>query len=94
MAKTSTSLHVGVCLAKFNNKRILLIDFDPQANLSIGLGVGADKARTMTPVLHGECPIKSVIQFTSGLSLILANAYLDGIERTPQFANDICARTT
>lgn len=89
-AKTSTSLHVGDCLARFHNKRVLLIDFDSQANLSIGLGIGPDDLKTMVPVLHGECSIKDVIQSTSipGLSLIPANAYLDGIERTPQLGND------
>ena len=44
----------------------------------------------MVPVLQGEQNIRSVIQTTSieGLALISANAYLDGIERTPQLGND------
>jgi len=81
-AKTSTSLHVGDCLAQFHNKRVLLINFDSQANLSIG----PDDLKTMVPVFHEDCSIKDVIQSTSipGLSLIPADAYLDGIERTPQ----------
>ena len=39
-AKTSTVLHLGTALAKFHKKKVLLIDFDPQANLSSGLGLG------------------------------------------------------
>jgi chromosome partitioning protein len=92
-AKTSTALHAGDCLARFHNKRVLLVDFDSQANLSIGLGIGPDDLNTMVPVLHGECGIKDVVRSTSlpGLSLIPANAYLDGIERTPQLGNDLYA---
>ena len=69
---------------------MLLVDFDSQANLSIGLGVGPDNLKTMVPVLQDQGPICNVIQPTSidGLFLIPANAYLDGIERTPQLGND------
>ncbi len=89
-AKTSTSLHIGASIAKFHGGRVLLVDFDSQANLSIGLGVGADNLKTMVPVLRGECALKDVVQDTSinGLSLIPANAYLDGIERTQHLGAD------
>lgn len=89
-SKTSTSMHLGACLAKFHQKRILLVDFDSQANLSIGLGVGPDSLKTMVPVLQGQEEISQVIHQTNieGLHLIPSNAYLDGIERTPQLGND------
>lgn len=89
-AKTSSALHIGAGLAKFHKKRVLLVDFDSQANLSIGLGIGPDNLKTMVPVLQGQCNIRDVIQSSSvkGLSIIPANAYLDGIERTPQLGND------
>jgi chromosome partitioning protein len=88
--KTSTAMHIGACLAKFHNKRVLLIDFDSQANLSVGLGLGPDNLQTMVPVLQGDNNIRDVIQktFIQGLDLVPANAYLDGIERTPQLGND------
>jgi len=89
-SKTSTALHIGDCLAKFHNKRVLLIDFDSQANLSIGLGIGPDSLKTMVPVLQDQSSLKDVIQETSvsGLYLVPSNAYLDGIERTPKIGND------
>ena len=89
-AKTSTALHIGACLAKNYKKKTLLVDFDSQANLSIGLGLVPDNLSTMAPVLQGEKGIKDVIQKTStpNLFLIPANAYLDGIEKTQQLGND------
>ncbi len=92
-AKTSTTLHLGACLAKKHKKKVLLIDFDSQANLSIGLGLGPDTLKTMVPVLQGEESIEAVIQKTTvpNLSLIPANAYLDGIEKTPQLGGDLYA---
>lgn len=89
-AKTSTALHLGAALAKFHNKKVLLIDFDSQANLSSGLGFGSDCIDTMVPVLQGERTIEDVIKETSvpNLFLIPANTYLDGLERTHPLASD------
>ncbi len=36
VGKTTVCGHVGYALSQFHEKRILLVDFDPQANLSIG----------------------------------------------------------
>ena len=89
-AKTSTVLNLGACLAKFHSKKVLVIDFDSQANLSIGLGIGPDSLNTMVPVLQNEKSIKDVIQKTgiNGLYLIPANIYLDGLEKSPQLGTD------
>lgn len=83
-------MHIGACLAKFHNKRVLLVDFDSQANLSIGLGFSPDNLKTMVPVLQGQNSIAEVIHDTSikGLNLIPANAYLDGIEHNPPLGKD------
>lgn len=89
-SKTSTAIHIGACLAKYHNKRVLLIDYDSQANMSYGLGIGGDCLETMVPVLEGETKIRSVIKETSieGLSIIASNAYLEGIEsRHPLISN-------
>ncbi len=52
--KTSSAMHMGACLSQFHNKRVLLIDFDSQANLSIGLGLGPDTEMTIGQVLQGK----------------------------------------
>ena len=88
--KTSSVLHIGAALAKFHKKRVLLIDFDSQANLSTGLGFGCDSLDTMVPVLQGEKNITEVIKETRipGLSLIFGNTFLDGVERSTQVISD------
>jgi chromosome partitioning protein len=88
--RTSTALHLGSALAAFHNKRVLLVDFDPQANLSTGLGIGTDSLKTMVPVLQGEMKIQEVIQPTAikGLDIIPANTFLDQIESTAPLVSD------
>lgn len=88
--KTSSAMHIGACLAKSHKKKILLVDFDPQANLSIGLGLGPDTEETIAQVLQGKIPLEKIIHSTGlkNLFLIPANAYLDGIERSPELGND------
>ena len=92
-AKTSSSLHLGACLAKYHQKRVLLIDFDSQANLSTGLGIGPDSLDTMVPVLQGQKRAADVIQRTSigGLDVIPANTFLDGIESNAPLVSDLYA---
>lgn len=90
-AKTSTVLHLGACLAKKHQKKVLLIDFDAQANLTTGLGLSSDTYNTMVPVLQGEKEIQEVIQKTQypGLDLVPANVFLDGVEATAPIVNDL-----
>lgn len=89
-ARTSVTLHLGAALARFHKKRVLLIDFDPQANLSTGLGLGTDSTRTMVPVLQGEKTMEEVIQATSveNLFMVPANTFLDQIESTAPLVRD------
>ncbi|MCE5316539.1 MAG: ParA family protein [Parachlamydia sp.] len=92
-AKTSSVLHIGACLATFHAKRVLLVDFDSQANLSIGLGVGPDQLGTMVSVLHGKKTTQEVICSTCipNLDLIPANVFLDGVESSAPLVSDFYA---
>ncbi|NGX49777.1 MAG: Sporulation initiation inhibitor protein Soj, partial [Candidatus Anoxychlamydiales bacterium] len=64
-AKTSTCLHVGSALALYHKKKVLLIDFDAQANLTTGLGFDPDEQDSMAVVLQGEKQVKDIILKTS-----------------------------
>jgi chromosome partitioning protein len=89
-AKTSTSLHIGAALAKFHKQKVLLIDFDAQANLTTGLGLDPDAQDSMAPVLQGQKKIQDVILPTcvENLDLIPADTWLERVEVTGPLAAD------
>lgn len=89
-AKTSTSLHLGAALAKFHGQKVLLIDFDAQANLTTGLGLDPDAQDSMAPVLQGKKAIEDVILETSipNLHIIPADTWLERVEVTGALAAD------
>lgn len=89
-AKTSTALHVGSALAKFHKKKVLLIDFDAQANLTAGLGFDPDENDSMAPVLQGNKALPEVIKKTSiaNLDLVPADPWLERVEVTGSLAAD------
>lgn len=89
-AKTSTVLHLGAALAKFQKKRVLLIDFDSQANLTTGLGFDPDENESLAPVLQGTTAVEEVIKKTGveRLDLIPADTWLERVEVTGSLAAD------
>lgn len=89
-AKTSTALHLGAALATFHKKRVLLIDFDAQANLTAGLGFDPDENDSLAPVLQGTKKIHDVILETSvdRMDLIPADTWLERVEVTGPLAAD------
>jgi chromosome partitioning protein len=89
-AKTSTSLHLGAALAKFHHQKVLLIDFDAQANLTTGLGFDPDGQDSMAAVLQGEKNVQDVIVPTcvKDLFLIPADTWLERVEVTGALAAD------
>ncbi len=89
-AKTSTTLHLGAALAKYHKKKILLIDFDAQANLTTGLGFDPDTQDSLAPVLQGEKQLEEVILRTQqrNLDLIPADTWLERIETTGTLASN------
>ncbi len=89
-AKTSTSLNIGAALARFHKQKILLIDFDAQANLTTGLGYDPDTHDSLAPVLQGKKNIRDIVLPTSHprLSLIPADTWLERVEVTEALAGD------
>ena len=89
-AKTSTTLHLGSALAKYHKKKVLLIDFDAQANLTTGLGFDPDENDSMATVLQGNKTIAEVIVKTQvpNLDLVPADTWLERVEVTGALAAD------
>ncbi len=89
-AKTSVSLNIGAVLAKVHKKKVLLIDFDSQANLTAGLGFDPDEHDSLAPVLQGTKSIEDVILKThlKNLFLVPADTWLERIEVSGNLASD------
>lgn len=51
VGKTTTAFNLGAALSLKHDKRVLLIDLDPQANLSEYLGFEGDELSTMTQLI-------------------------------------------
>lgn len=89
-AKTSTCLHLAAALCTYHKKKVLLIDFDAQANLSTGLGLDPDEQDSIAPVLQGEKTLDEVILQTSvpGMHIIPADTWLERVEVSGSLAAD------
>lgn len=82
VGKTTTAVNLGAYLAR-NGKTVLLVDLDPQANATSGLGIDKQSLdSTMYDALfqHQEAP--NIVRDTSisGLKLLPSNANLAGAE--------------
>lgn len=77
VGKTTTSVNLAACLAA-GEKKVLLIDMDPQANACSGLGIyNEDYDKNMYNVIVEEAPIKSVILQTELKFLDIAPSHQD-----------------
>ncbi len=80
VGKTTTSMNLGHALA-LNGKKVLLIDMDPQANLSTSLGVHGNDVKGIAAVLLKDEPlIDHVLPMTKGLDLVPAGGKLGELE--------------
>ena len=80
VGKTTTAINLGAALAALE-RRVLLVDCDPQGNASRGLGCAGDPPN-LYQVLVGEAPIREVVCETSmaGLFLVPSQRDLVGVE--------------
>ena len=79
VAKTTTTLNLGVAFAE-EGLRVLLIDLDPQGNLTMSQGLNPDSIeRSMFDVLVHQLPIEEVIQ-RAEVDLAVSSIDLAGAE--------------
>jgi len=81
--KTTTAVNVAAALA-ISGKQVLLVDLDPQAHATLGLGHDPDKLTTTVydALTNAQIPMSRVIVNTKvkGLDLAPSNILLSGVE--------------
>jgi chromosome partitioning protein len=83
VGKTTSTINLGAALAEYG-RRVLLVDFDPQGALSVGLGIPAHQLdRTIyNVIMERNTPIDEVIIKTpvDGMELLPSNIDLSAAE--------------
>jgi len=76
--KTTTAINLGTALASLK-KKVLLIDLDPQANLTYSFGIDPSLG-TMVEVLQGKQTIQTLLVNKEGLDIAPSSIALADIE--------------
>jgi len=83
VGKTTSTINLGAALAEYG-RRVLLVDFDPQGALSVGLGVNPmDLDRTIyNSLMERDVPVDDVLLKTNlpGMDLLPSNIDLSAAE--------------
>src|SRR3990172_9263748 len=83
VAKTTSTLSLGAALAELDH-RVLLIDLDPQSNLSLAMGFEAGETEiTSASVLVDNAAIKTAIRKTEvkNLDIVTSNSRIENAEQ-------------
>ena len=76
VGKTTTAINLGASIAACE-RRVLLIDLDPQANATSGVGLGKNEEMSMYPVLMEEAALSEVIRPTEIPTFWIAPSSVD-----------------
>ena len=76
VGKTTTAINLAACLAK-RKKNVLLIDLDPQANATSGIGLEKEEGASIYAALLGEADVRTLVKPTDTKRLHIIPAELD-----------------
>lgn len=82
VGKTTTSINLAACLAE-REKKVLLVDIDPQGNATSGFGIDKNNLEnTIYELFVGECEMKDCLinDVIENLSVLPSNINLSGAE--------------
>ena len=82
VGKTTTVINLATALS-LKNKKVLVIDLDPQGNATTGLGLSnTESKKTIYDVLNGNCNFEDSIKDTKidNLKIVSSNVDLSGLE--------------
>ena len=83
VGKTTTTVNLGAALARLG-RRVLLLDLDPQANMTVHVDKRPDlESHTLTNLLLEDTPLATLVQPTSleRLSVVPSDTSLAGVEQ-------------
>src|SRR5687768_11180939 len=76
--KTTTAMNLGCALGKLG-KKVLLVDLDPQANLSYSLGV-TEPVRTIADIFSGDAQLHDAVYEADGVDVLPGSPDMADIE--------------
>ena len=76
VGKTTTAVNLAAALAE-RNKKILLIDLDPQANATSGIGLEKEEGASIYAALLGEADVRTLVKPTATKKLFAIPSELD-----------------
>lgn len=97
VGKSTTAINLGAALA-FQGERVLIVDLDPQANATSGLGIDHSTLRgSIYDALVGDAALEDVIEPTSVRDLFVVPSSIDlagaEIELVPMFSRELRLQT-